>query len=338
MTCLGSFASGLMLLIPLLALSACAHQRAAPAPEGSWSIVIHGGAGTLDRTAPEAELDAYRASLRAALQEGRDRLARGQSALDVCEAVVRILEDDPRFNAGRGAVFNERGGHELDASIMDGSTLRCGAVAGVRTVKNPVSLARLVMDRTRHVLLMGDGAEEFAGTVGVERVPNSYFDTEHRRRILEEVLRERSRSDGGAARPASAYGTVGCVVRDARGNLAAATSTGGMTAKKFGRVGDSPIIGAGNYADAFAAVSCTGTGEEFIRHGVARSIAARMQFGGQSLEQAARAVVFRTLKKDDGGIIAVDRAGNMVALYNSEGMYRGMADSSGRFEVRIFEE
>ncbi|MCW5766750.1 MAG: isoaspartyl peptidase/L-asparaginase [Phycisphaeraceae bacterium] len=341
MNSIGSLASGLFLVLPLLALGglgACAHQGAAPATEGSWSIVIHGGAGTLDRTAPEAELDAYRASLRAALQEGRDRLARGQSALDVCEAVVRILEDDPRFNAGRGAVFNERGGHELDASIMDGSTLRCGAVAGVRTVKNPISLARLVMEKTRHVLLMGDGAEEFAGTVGVERVPNSYFDTEHRRKILEEVLRERARTDAGAPSPGSTYGTVGCVVRDARGNLAAATSTGGMTAKKFGRVGDSPIIGAGNYADAFAAVSCTGTGEEFIRHGVARVIAARMQFGGQSLDQAARAVVFKTLKKDDGGIIAVDRAGNMVALYNSEGMYRGMADSSGRFEVRIFEE
>lgn len=296
---------------------------------GGFAIAIHGGAGTLDRTAPAAQLEAYRVALRTALTRGRDRLARGDAAVDVCEAVVRMLEDDPLFNAGKGAAFNEKGEHELDASIMDGSTLACGAVAGVRTVKNPVSLARRVMEQTRHVLLMGDGAEDFATAMAVERVPNSYFDTESRRQMLEDALRERSAGSG--------YGTVGCVVRDQRGNLAAATSTGGLTAKKYGRVGDAPILGAGNYADRFAAVSGTGTGEEFIRHAVARTVAARVQFAGQSLAAAADAVVMQTLKKDDGGIIAVDAAGNLVAVFNSEGMYRGLADSSGRFEVRIFE-
>jgi beta-aspartyl-peptidase (threonine type) len=267
-----------------------------------------------------------------ALTLGRDLLARGDSALDVCEAVVRMLEDDPLFNAGKGAACNEKGGHELDASIMDGSTLACGAVAGVTTVKNPISLARKVMQQTRHVLLAGSGAEEFATAAGVERVPNEWFTTEARKRMLEEVLKER------AAHGAAARGTVGCVARDRDGRLAAATSTGGMTGKRFGRIGDSPIVGAGNYADAYAAISGTGTGEQFIRHAVARTIAARMQFGGQSLAEAAHAVVMETLNAGDGGIIAVDAGGSLVAVYNSDGLYRGMADSAGRFEVRIFEQ
>jgi beta-aspartyl-peptidase (threonine type) len=312
----------------------------APVP-GRFALAIQGGAGTLDRDAPPERLAAYRAALRAALTLGRDRLARGDAALDVCEAVVRQLEDDPLFNAGKGAAFNEKGEHELDAAIMDGSTLRCGAVAGVRSVKNPVSLARKVMERTSHVLLMGDGAEEFADAMGVERVPNSHFDTEHRRRMLEEALRERRQRGAhlDAREPRQrTYGTVGCVACDQRGNLAAATSTGGLTAKKFGRVGDSPIVGAGNYADRYAAVSGTGTGEEFIRHAVARTVAARMQFGGETLAQAAVAVVLRTMRAGDGGVIAVDRAGNLAAVYNSEGMYRGLADSAGRFEVAIFED
>ena len=253
-----------------------------------------------------------------------------------------MLEDDHHFNAGKGAAFDAKGGHELDASIMDGSTLACGAVAGVKTVKNPISLARAVMEKTRHVLLMGDGAEEFATNVGVERVPNTYFDTEYRRKMLEEVLRERAAKQSSLADEAThaklTYSTVGCVVRDSQGRLAAATSTGGLTGKQYGRVGDSPIIGAGNYADAWVAVSGTGTGEEFIRHNVARTIGARVRFGGESLEHAANEVIFRTLKKDDGGIIAVDRAGHVAMPYNSDGMYRGVADASGRFEVRIFED
>lgn len=319
--------------VVLLTFGGCTSRKPA------WAIALHGGAGTLDRDAPPAELEAYRESLRRALAVGKERAARGDAAMDVAEAVVRVLEDDERFNAGRGAAFNEKGEHELDASIMDGATLRCGAVAGVRTVKNPVSLARMLMTQTRHVLLMGDGAERFADAMGVERVPNSYFSTPKRRQMLEEVLRERgARSDAAPGDVRHTYSTVGCVVRDVHGNLAAATSTGGLTGKRFGRVGDTPIVGAGTYADAHVAVSCTGTGEEFIRHGVARMVAARVQLAGQSLEAASHSVVFDTLKKDDGGIIAIDRDGVIVMMYNSEGMYRAAADASGREWIGIFEE
>ena len=323
----------LLVLSLTLGLWSCvATQAKAPV---RWAIAIHGGAGTIAREAPAEQLAEHKAALEVALRHGQTMLANGASAMDVCEAVVRILEDDPHFNAGKGAVFNEKGEHELDASIMDGATLSCGAVAGVRTVKNPVSLARLVMQRTKHVLLMGEGAEQFATLMDVERVPNTWFDTEHRRKVLEEVLRERA---AGLAKPAHTYGTVGCVVRDAQGHLAAATSTGGLTGKRWGRVGDTPIIGAGNWADARVAVSGTGTGEQFIRHAVARTIAARMEYGGQSLQQATEALVQHTLQPDDGGVIAVDRDGRIAMPYNSEGMYRGAADSTGRFEVHIHEE
>ena len=329
-------------LFLLAASCAAGPSPGEPVADGRWAIAIHGGAGTIDRSSPKAELDGYRDALGAALADARLRLLRGEAALDVCEAVVRTLEDDPHFNAGLGAAFDEQGHHTLDASIMDGTTLACGAVAGLRTVRHPITLARRVMTDTPHVLLMGDGAEDFATVAGVERVPNDWFDTEPRRRMLEEVLRERARG-GTAVAPrampgAAGYGTVGCVVRDARGRLAAATSTGGLTGKRFGRVGDAPIVGAGNYADAFAAISGTGTGEEFIRHAVARTIAARMQFGGESLQAAAAAVVLRTLHAGDGGVVAVDRDGHAVAVYNSDGMYRALADSAGRYEVAIFED
>ncbi len=328
----------LVALVLPVALFAC---RSTPPQPLTWALAIHGGAGTLSRNTPPEKRQEYEAALTAALAHGRDRLAKGDSALDVCEQVVRILEDDPRFNAGKGAVYNEKGEHELDASIMDGSTLRCGAVAGVRTVKNPVSLARLVMEKTRHVLLMGEGAEKFADTQNVERVPNTWFDTEHRKQALEDVLRERAKGLGAAAGPRdvrATYGTVGCVALDAQGRLVAATSTGGLTGKRWGRVGDTPVIGAGNYADRTVAVSCTGTGEQFMRHVVGHTVSSRMQWGGQSLDEAARAVVFGTLQKDDGGLIAVDRMGNLTATFNSEGMYRGLADASGKFIVRIFED
>lgn len=307
------------------------HAPPAAAP-GSWAIAIHGGAGTLERDAPPAELQAYRDALHAALTVGRDRLARGEPALDVCEAVVCLLEDDPRFNAGKGAACNEQGGHELDAAIMDGSTMACGAVTGVTTVRHPISLARLVMLHTPHVLLAGDGAEQFADTMAVERVPNAWFTTPARTRMLDEVRRQRARKVPGAD-----SGTVGCVALDAQGRLAAATSTGGLTGKRFGRVGDSPIVGAGTYANRFVAVSGTGTGEQFLRHTVARTIAARMEFAGDDLAAAATAVVMHTLDRDDGGVVAVDAGGNAFAVYNCDGMYRALADSRGRFEVAIFE-
>lgn len=305
-----------------------------------WAIAVHGGAGTLDRNAPPAELQAYRDALQKALDLGRERLARGDAGLDVCEAVVRMLEDDPHFNAGKGAAFNEQGKHELDAAIMDGSTLAAGAVAGVRTVKNPISLARLVMQKTPHILLAGDGAEQFADAMQVPRVPNESFDTEYRRAVLEEVLKERQQHGSLAAPHAGpgAYGTVGCVVRDRQGHLAAATSTGGLTGKRWGRIGDSPLIGAGTYADGWAAVSGTGTGEQFMRNVIGHTVAARMRFGGQTLAAAAHDAVFGTLQPDDGGIIAVDKDGNLAAEYNTTGMYRALADSTGRREVRIFEQ
>lgn len=321
-------------------LAGCAASPATPTPK-TFAIAIHGGAGTLSKNTPPERRKEYEDALAAALRYGRDRLALGDSALDVCEGVVRILEDDPRFNAGKGAVYNEQGQHELDASIMDGSTLQCGAVAGVRTVRHPVSLARLVMEKTRHVLLAGDGAEKFADNHNVERVPNDWFDTEPRRKQLDEALQERAKKGMTAAADAPAdrrldYGTVGCVALDAQGRLVAATSTGGMTAKRWGRIGDAPVIGAGNYADRFVAVSCTGTGEQFLRHVVGRTISARMEYGRATLAEAVGAIVDRTLQPGDGGVIAVDRFGNLVARFNSEGMYRGLADATGRFEVAIF--
>ena len=293
----------------------------------------------MNRNAPPARLKAYEDAMTRALAKGKDMLAGGATALDVCEAVIRSMEDNPMFNAGVGAVFNEQGEHELDASIMDGSTMQCGAVASVRTIKNPISLARKVMTETRHVLLAGDGAEKFADSVGVDRVENKHFDTEGRRRSLQRLLRERKRT--GSLVPKDRrydYGTVGCVVLDRDGRLAAATSTGGMTAKKWGRVGDTPILGAGNYADNYAAISCTGTGEEFIRHAVARSVTARMAYGGQTLEEASAAVIHEVLKEGDGGLIAVDRDGNIATPFNSTGMYRAMANSRGLFKVAIFHD
>lgn len=334
------FVGALALFLSFVLLAGCASSRPLTPPPVQWALAIHGGAGVLSRNTPPEKVKEYEDALARALQLGRDRLAAGDSALDVCEAVVRVLEDDPHFNAGVGAVFNEKGEHELDASIMDGATLQCGAVAGVRTVKNPVSLARLVMTKTKHVLLMGDGAEQFATLQNVDRVPNTHFDTEHRRKILEEVLQERARTgrSDGPAQQAGAHGTVGCVARDRQGRLAAATSTGGMTGKRWGRVGDTPVIGAGNWADGTVAISCTGTGEQFIRHAVAHSITARMQLARETLPQATDALVRRTLQQGDGGLIAVDKQGNLSAPFNTEGMYRGLADSNGRFTIRIFED
>lgn len=332
------------LALALLALPACQHAKRSTTDRGAsgltFALAIHGGAGTIDPSTPDQVLDRYRAALQAALTHGRDMLAGGAAALDTCEAVVRLLEDEELFNAGKGAVFNAASEHELDASIMDGATLRCGAVAGVRTVRHPISLARKVMSETRHVLLAGDGAEVFADQAGVERVDNAWFDTPARKQALERLQQREQRDKRGAqAVPTDRrldYGTVGCVALDQAGHLAAATSTGGMTGKRWGRIGDSPLLGAGNYADGYAAISCTGTGEEFIRHAIARSVTARMQFGGQTLEAATHAEVFDVLKKGDGGLIAVDRSGKIAMPFNSTGMYRAAADSSGRFSVAIF--
>ena len=312
----------LSLLISLaLLLPACASiHRSGPAP--TWTIAIHGGAGVPELSAEKEA--AYRRSLSTALELGKRMLTEGASALDTVEQVVRVMEDDALFNSGKGAVYTAETKHELDASIMDGATLNCGAITGVKTVKNPISLARLVMEQSPHVFFSGDGAERFADGVEVERVPNSYFDTPFRLQQLKDKLNNGSN------------GTVGCVVMDSHGNLAAATSTGGMTAKQFGRIGDSPIIGAGTYANnESCAVSGTGFGEQFIRHTVARDIAAQMEYGGKSLGEAADHVIHSVLDAGDGGVVAVSRDGDIAMVFNSVGMFRACADANGRSEISI---
>lgn len=321
------------------------------APKPLWAVALHGGAGVIPKDSPPEAVRAFETALSGALDEAVRLLESGKPALDVVEAVVRRLEDEPVFNAGKGAVFTAAGAHELDSSIMDGRNLACGAVAGVKTVRHPISLARMVMEKTRHVLLAADGAEAFATEMGVERVANSWFDTEHRRASFEawkaeQAAKAKATGPGGgmaagttdAERRSWNYGTVGCVVRDREGHLAAATSTGGMTGKRFGRVGDSPVVGAGTYAnDATCAVSCTGTGEEFIRHGVARDVHAQMAYRGTSVGDAMREIVFKRLKPDDGGLIAVDKDGRIAMEYNSDGMFRAAADANGLRLVKIWE-
>lgn len=316
------------------AAKAAAVQDAAP----NWTLVIHGGAGTIEPGEDDALAVRYRESLGRALDAGAAVLAANGSALDACEAAVRLLEDDELFNAGRGGALTRDGTAELDASIMDGSTLKCGAVTGVTTVRHPVTLARKVMENTRHILFAGAGAERLADQYGVERVENAWFITPRRRRMLEEMLNPKAVSACEADVNAARMGTVGAVARDSAGRLAAATSTGGLTGKLPGRVGDSPLIGAGNYANATVAVSCTGTGEQYIRHGVARGVAARMDYAKDSLEGATNFFIFTALNKDDGGLIAVDAKGNVATPFSTIGMYRGMADSRGRREVKIWKE
>lgn len=300
-------------LVMLLLLALALTTMALPLTP-RYALVLHGGAGADPaRMAPE-EIEASLEGLRAALDLGRRMLREGAGSLETVEQVVRSLEDCPAFNAGKGAVFNSQGQHELDAAIMDGRTRACGAVAGVRTVKNPVSLARLVMLKTPHVLLMGEGADSFAVEMEVERVDNSYFSTPRR---------EKSR------------GTVGCVALDSQGHLAAATSTGGLSNKQWGRVGDTPIVGAGTYADdRTCAVSCTGVGEEFIRRAIAHDVAARMAYAGLALPAAAEEAL-ASLPPDTGGLIAVDRKGSLVTLFNTPGMAWGQADSTGAFKVGL---
>ena len=318
------------------ALILFATQGAEPAPRPAWALALHGGAGSPSRAMPAERQKEYHEALAAALAAGRALLESGEPAVDVVEALVARLEDDPLFNAGRGAVLNAEGRHELDAAIMDGATLACGAVAGVTTVRHPVTLARLVMTRSGHVLLAGAGAERFADETGVERVANDWFSTPERREEYEKRRAEEERKKAGAP-PAAGHGTVGAVALDRAGHLAAATSTGGLTWKRWGRVGDVPIVGAGTYADdRTVAVSCTGKGEEFIRHGVARQLAALVEIGGLSPEQAAKRLIHETLKPGDGGLIALGRDGAIVLAFNTDGMYRAAADASGRFETAIW--
>jgi len=323
----------------LVASLAAVHAAAADdGDEPMIAIAIHGGAGVISRASMTAENErAYRADLERALDAGYALLEQGGTSLDAVVAAVKILEDSPYFNAGKGAVFSHEGINELDAAIMEGATQKAGAVAGVKHIRNPIELARMVMERTPHVLLAGEGAEEFALEQGMTLVPGSYFYTERRWKQLEEA--QKSERTAAAVSDTDYFGTVGAVARDRDGNLSAATSTGGMTNKRWGRIGDSPIIGAGTYADnATCAVSATGSGEYFIRAVVAHEICTRVRLSGVTAAQAARDVVHGRLKEmgGDGGVIVVDKNGALSLEFNSEGMFRGARNSKGRREVAIY--
>ncbi|MEL6414549.1 MAG: isoaspartyl peptidase/L-asparaginase [Pseudomonadota bacterium] len=299
-----------------------------------WRLVIHGGAGVILRENMTAEREAaYTAALETALEAGAEILRDGGSAVDAVQAAVIPMEDDPLFNAGQGAVFTAAAEHELDASIMSGAERDAGAVAGVKRVKNPILAARAVMDQSEHVMFAGAGADAFAESVGLELVDNSYFDTDSRRESLERVLRERARTD------ADRHGTVGAVAIDADGNLAAATTTGGMTAKAAGRIGDSPLIGAATYAqNGVCAVSATGHGEYFIRVAVAKTICARVELAGDSVGEAATSALDQVAELGgDGGVVVIGGNGQYEYVFNSKGMYRGMIDPDG-METAIFEQ
>lgn len=312
------------------------------AETGPTALVIHGGAGVIDRAGlSDEDARQIRAALDQALDAGHAVLSAGGAALDAVEAAVVVLEESPHFNAGHGAVFNAQGRHELDASVMDGRSRRAGAVAGVTTVRNPVRLARRVMTQSPHVMLMGEGAEAFAdGHADLPRVENTWFSTPARRAQLERAQAREHAQGGAALAPAAGpyHGTVGAVALDAQGGIAAATSTGGMTNKRWGRVGDSPIIGAGTWADAGCGVSATGWGEFFIRNAVAHDICARVAYGGATLQAAAEEVVLRVVPAQggDGGVIALDAQGHIVMPFNTTGMYRGWIAADGTRGTAIF--
>ncbi|GAA4009232.1 isoaspartyl peptidase/L-asparaginase [Sphingomonas swuensis] len=296
----------------------------------NWSLVVHGGSGALELSTEEEA--AGRAGLNAALDAGEAVLKGGGSAVDAVEAAVRVLEDDPAFNAGRGSVLTAEGKIELDAAIMEGRERHAGAIAGLTTVRNPIGAARAVMDHSPHVMLSHDGAEEFAATRGLETVDPSWFEIPARREALDKVL-----ASGAGFDLDVKYGTVGAVAVDRDGHVAAATSTGGLTAKRFGRIGDSPLIGSGTYADDRAcAVSCTGAGELFIRAAAAHEVGARMRLAGESLQDAVDDVLADVLALGGkGGMIAVAPSGEAAWGYTTRGMYRGRASAEGEREVAV---
>lgn len=310
-------------------ITGCQSPRNTKIQKYDWAIALHGGAGNMDSSDFTADqLNAYQKELLSALEIGKAILDSGGSSLDAVEKVVNYMEDCPLFNAGKGAVFTHDGKNELDAAIMDGSNLKAGAVAGVGDIKNPVSAARLVMEKSQHVLMVGKGASKFAKEQGAEMVDSSYFFTEKSWNSLQRALEKEKK-----------MGTVGCVALDKSGNLAAATSTGGMTNKRWGRVGDVPIIGAGTYANnATCAISATGHGEFFIRFTVAHDISALMEYKGLSLSEAANLVINKKLLTVEGygGIIGVDNIGNVVLVKNTTGMFRGYANAQGDQQIEIF--
>ena len=328
------------------------------------TLALHGGAGTITRASMSPEQEkAYKEVLNTALQKGYSVLKSGGTSVQAVEATIRVMEDSPLFNAGKGAVFTNEGKNELDASIMEGKTLKAGAIAGVTTIRNPISTAIAVMEKSPHVMMAGKGAETFAKAQGQAIVDPSYFYTEPRFKALQRAKeQEKTELDHDAKEKQEVkkapktgfveqdeliftegkkFGTVGCVALDKFGNLAAGTSTGGMTNKRYGRIGDAPIIGAGTYANnATCAVSATGHGEYFIRSVVAYDISALMEYKGMTLQDAANEVVMKKLveRGGEGGIIAVDRNGNVAMPFNSEGMYRGYIKSDGKSEILIYKD
>lgn len=327
----------------------CSRVQAQEAKKEKYVLVVHGGAGAIarDKITPDQE-KAYKAAVTQALQAGYQQIKQGKTSLDAVVSAIETMENNPIFNAGKGAVFTNEGKNELDASIMDGATRKAGAVAGVTTIKNPIKAARMVMDKSNHVMLAGKGAEEFAEQMGLEIVPASYFFTEHRWKRIQELLKEESNKieldhDNKQSSLLSnttdrdKIGTVGAVALDKQGNLAAGTSTGGMTNKKFGRIGDSPIIGSGNYANHEVAVSCTGWGEFFMRTVAAYNVASRMNLLNKSVNEASEDTIDEIGDMGGtGGLIALDKNGNYAAPYNTSGMYRGMITENGTVEFYIY--
>jgi len=308
-------------------------QQPAATHAHHWALVLHGGAGVIERSSMDPKMEAaYRASIKQAVDAAAKVLDGGGSSVDAVEAAIQILEDDPLFNAGRGAVFTADGKNELDAAIMDGATLKAGAVAGVTRTRHPISLARAVMDKSPHVMLIGAGADAFAAQVGLEQVDPSFFFTERRWQSLVKQLKTED---------AHKYGTVGVAALDRNGNIAAGTSTGGTQAKRWGRVGDSPIIGAGTYAsNQSCAVSATGTGEYFIRLGVAREVCNLVYFRGMTLQVAADQVIHKELEalKGDGGLIAITPDGQLAWSFNTPGMFRARLREGGKLEMGIYKD
>lgn len=331
-----------LFMLLVLAVNVSAQQK--------YVMVIHGGAGTILKKNMSAEKEAaYIAVLTQALQAGYAQIKAGKTSLDAVEATIHVLENDPHFNAGKGAVFTHDGRNELDAAIMDGKTLMAGAVAGVTIIKNPISAARAVMEKSEHVMLVGAGADLFAKEVGLEIVNPKYFWTKERWEGLQKAIKEDSTKavlDHGSKKSELfgvknldyKFGTVGCVALDKAGNLAAGTSTGGMTNKKYGRVGDGPIIGAGTYCNnETAGISCTGWGEFYIRNVVAKTISDLMEYKGLSVAEASKIAIDKVDKMGgNGGLIALDKQGNMTMPFNTEGMYRGAITADGKIEVSIY--
>lgn len=338
-----------IILLSILASASIGFSHSALSEESPLAIAIHGGAGTIDKAkfSPEQE-KAYRAKLSEAVEAGYSLLEKGGESLDAVTAAITVLEQSEFFNAGRGAVYTYDGGHELDASIMDGRNRQAGAVAGVKHVESPIKLARLVMDNSVHVMLSGQGAEEFAKEQGIELIENNIFDTKHR---YDALLKAKDKLDKAKATTKSyqaahnalpnnfKMGTVGAVALDKNGNLAAGTSTGGMTAKRYGRVGDAPVIGAGTFAEnESCAVSATGHGEYFIRYNVASDICARVKYQGSTIAQAGDEVINKVLKPigGTGGVIILDTQGNISLPFNTSGMYRASKSNTQATYVGIF--